>query len=715
MATTSFANDILRYAVDADGIATLTLDMAGSKTNLMNPQSLPRIIEAGRQALADPAVKGVILTSAKADFMAGGDLKAMLDMTDPAAIFTGLLETHAGFRDLETGGKPFVAAINGSALGGGYELSLLCHHRIALRDPKLRIGLPEVKLGLLPGSGGTQRLPRLLGIEAALQLILKGTTLPPEAALKQGLIHALADSPEALLAAARAYILGGGSPVQPWDEKAYKIPGGAVLTPKGVQTFAASTALLRKETRGNYPGAQYALSCVYEGLQLPLERATTVEARYFVKALFSPEARNIIRTGFFAINKANKGAARPAGIPPVAVRKVGVLGAGMMGAGIAYVSAKAGLEVVLKDVSAEAAARGKAYSEALVKKQQARGRSTAAEGEALLERIHPTAEAAAVAGCDLVIEAVFEDRALKAQVTQESEAVMPPHAVFASNTSTLPISGLAEASQRPAQFIGLHFFSPVDKMPLVEVIVGRETSPETLAAAIDYVLAIRKTPIVVNDSRGFFTSRVFATFTLEGIGMLAEGVPPAMIEHAARDAGMPVGPLAVSDEVSLSLMHKIRQQTEADTGQVDSRPGTKVVAQMVTAFDRPGKKAGRGFYDYPEKGEKTLWAGLDTHFPRRDDIPSYAELKQRLLHIQALEAVRCLEEGVLRSAEDGDVGSLLGFGFPPYTGGVFSYIDYVGVAQFVADCQRFAAQYGPRFAPTPGLLARVGEGVGKKG
>ncbi|TAE58370.1 MAG: 3-hydroxyacyl-CoA dehydrogenase, partial [Bacteroidetes bacterium] len=589
-----------------------------------------------------------------------------------------------------------------------FEIPLACHYRIAVDDPKLQIGLPEVKLGLLPGSGGTQRMPRLIGIEKALRYILQGTLFSPKEALKEGLIHEVVADISELIPAAKKYILENPRPAQPWDQKGYKIPGGAVLSPQGVQTFSAGAALLRKETRGNYPSAQYAMSCVYEGLQLPMERATTVEARYFVAAVLSPEAKNIIRTGFFAINKANKGAARPKGVPATEVKRVGVLGAGMMGAGIAFVSAKAGIEVVLKDQTPELAEKGKAQSEKWVMEGVKKGKVSPEKAQALLARISPVADTDALADCNLVIEAVFENRELKAQVTRETEAVIRPEVVFASNTSTLPITGLAQASARPEHFIGMHFFSPVDKMPLVEIITGEKTSESTLAAAIDFVLQLKKTPIVVRDSRGFFTSRVFGTFTHEGISMLNEGIPAAMIENAARDAGMPVGPLAVSDEVSLSLMEKIRKQTENDLGISLDSPAHQVVAFFVDILQRPGKKEGKGFYDYPEGQKKTLWSGLETLYPHKENIPSYEDIQKRLLHIMALETLRCLDEGVLRNAEDADVGSLLAFGFPAYTGGAISYIHYVGAKQFLADCERFAALYGPRFAPTESLR-KMGE------
>ncbi|WNJ18651.1 3-hydroxyacyl-CoA dehydrogenase NAD-binding domain-containing protein [Pontibacter sp. G13] len=708
MSTTYTHDQILTYEV-SDGIALLTLDMKSHPTNLMGFDTLPVIVEALERATDDEEVKGIIIRSARKDFMAGGDLKGMLELTDPKEVFEGLLKVHAGFRKAETSGKPLVACIAGNALGGGFELALLCHHRICVNDTRIRVGLPEVKLGLLPGAGGTQRLPRLIGIEKSLEYILQARTVRPEKALKDGLVSELVDSPDDLMPAARSFIETHLESKQPWDAPKYRIPGGKVLSPKGVQVFAAGSGLLRQQTKGNYPSAQYAMSCVYEGLQLPFERATTVESRYFTKSLFTPEARNIIRTGFFAINRASKGAARPQAIERKSFGKIGVLGAGMMGAGIAYVAAKAGLDVVLKDISKENAEKGKAYSDKLVQKSIARKRMDEARGEQLLQRIYPTDRVQDLSDCEWVIEAVFEDRELKARVTQESESVMETTAFFASNTSTLPITGLAEASQRPDQFIGLHFFSPVDKMPLVEIIVGEKTSEETLAAAVDLVVQMRKTPIVVQDSRGFFTSRVFATFAMEGITMLSEGIPPAMIEHAAIDAGMPVGPLAVSDEVSIELMYKIRKQTEADLGRPDGKTSTKIINQFVEDFGRLGKKSGKGFYEYPAKGEKFLWPELAKHFPVSAEWPPYQELKDRFLTIMALESVRCLEEGVLRQAEDADVGSLLAFGYPPYTGGVISYIDYVGLRSFVVRCRRFADKYGGRFTPTHGLMDAAGQ------
>lgn len=690
-------NSILTYEVDNDGIAVITVDMKDYPTNVLNDKTIPAILDAARQAIADEKVIGVVIASAKKDFIAGADLKHFIGLTDQEAVFKQVVEMNNGFIEMETSGKPFVAAINGNTLGGGFEVALGCHHRIAWNNGGYKIGLPEVTLGLLPGGGGTQRLPRMIGIEKALQIIVQGQQLRPDAALKQGLVEQLVDNLEDLVPTAKRWIKEVGTKEQPWNIKRYKVPGGEVMSPKIAQTFGAGTALTRGKTKGNYPSAQYAMSCVYEGLQLPMERAIIVEARYFVKALFSKEAHNIIRTGFFNIGKANKGGARPKGIEKFEFKKIGILGAGMMGAGIAYVTAKAGLDCVLKDVSQESADKGKEYSTALMDKSIAKGYGTAEKKDALLSKITATDKVSDLEGCDLIIEAVFESRELKATVTKETEAVMMENGIFASNTSTLPITGLAEASKKAENFIGLHFFSPVDKMPLVEIIMGEKTSDYALAAAVDYVMKIKKTPIVVNDSRGFFTSRVFSTFTNEGMGLLLEGTPPALIENAALDAGMPVGPLAVTDEVNLGLVMKILRQTEIDLDRKDDSAAAKVAPIMVEQFDRPGKRQGKGFYEYPEKGKKHLWPALSEHFPQKDDHPSYEEIKTRYLTIMALETYRCLAEGVLTKAEDGDVGSILGFGYPIYTGGAISYIDYVGVQQFVENCDGFAQKYGERY------------------
>jgi 3-hydroxyacyl-CoA dehydrogenase/enoyl-CoA hydratase/3-hydroxybutyryl-CoA epimerase len=705
---------ILKYEVDKDGVAIITVDMQDYPTNVLNDKTIPAILQAARIAIADTNVKGVILTSGKKDFIAGADLKHFIGLTDKEMVFNMVMEMNQGFIEMETSGKPFVAAINGNTLGGGYEVALGCHYRVAVNNAGYKIGLPEVTLGLLPGGGGTQRLPRIIGIEKALQIIIQGQQLRPDEALKQGLVNELVATQEDLLPAAKKWILEKGTAEQPWNVKGYRIPGGEVMSPKVAQTFGAGVALTRGKTKGNFPSAQYAMSCVFEGMQLPMERAVIVEARYFVKSLFSKEAHNIIRTGFFNIGKANKGTARPKGIEPFSFEKVAILGAGMMGAGIAYVSAKAGIACVLKDVTQESADKGKDYSTKLLDKAVSRGYSTEEKKNKVLDLITATDKVADLAGCDLVIEAVFESRDLKATVTKETEAVMKDNAIFASNTSTLPITGLAEASKKAENFIGLHFFSPVDKMPLVEIIMGEKTSDYALAAAIDYVLKIKKTPIVVNDSRGFFTSRVFSTFTNEGMGLLLEGTPAPLIENAALNAGMPVGPLAVTDEVNLGLVQKIVKQTEKDLGKKDDSAASKIADLFVDKLDRPGKRQGKGFYEYPENGKKHLWNGLNEHFPVKAGHPTEDEIKTRYLSIMALETYRCLEEGVLRAPEDGDIGSILGFGFPIYTGGAISYIDYVGAQQFVENCDGFAQKYGARFEVPDSLRekARKSEKVG---
>lgn len=709
MNTAQLSNSILAYQTSPDGIATITINMVDEPTNLYSLEFVEAYLEAAAQALADPAVKGVIVTSARKDFMAGADLKFISNPPeDKEGLLNGLLDMHRRLREIEKGGKPFVAAINGTALGGGYELALTCHHRIAVNDPKVRIGLPETQLGLFPGGGGTQRLPYLIGIQNALMIILQGRQLRPADALKQGLVDELVDDPEDLIAAAGRWILEEGKATQPWDDRKHKIPGGGVMTPGGAQVIMGGIGNLRKKTHGNYPGATYAMSAVYEGLQLPIDRGLEVEARWFVKAFYSPEAQNLIRTGFFFINEAKKGKVKPEGYDYYPVNKVGILGAGMMGAGIAYVSAYAGMEAVLKDVSLDNAEKGKSYSEGLLHKRVQKGRMSEDKMQTILDRIRPTADPADMAGCDLVIEAVFENPELKARVTQETEAVLGKDKIYASNTSTLPITMLARASERPENFIGLHFFSPVDKMPLVEIIVGEKTSNRTIAAAVDYVTQINKIPIVVNDSPGFFTSRVFGTFTGEGALLLEEGVPPTLIENVARRVGMPVGPLAVTDEVTLTLGIHVMDNM------ADKPPHTQRVYDlyktMVDKHGREGKKVGKGFYDYPDGGKKRLWTGLTELFPPKEDAVDAETVGKRLLHIMALESYRCLEEGVLRSTKDGDIGSLTGIGFPPYTGGVFSYIDYVGPGAFVADCDDFAKRFGQRFQVPDSLRERAERG-----
>ncbi|WP_441459556.1 3-hydroxyacyl-CoA dehydrogenase NAD-binding domain-containing protein [Burkholderia thailandensis] len=699
---------MIDYTLDDDGIAALSWNLPGRSQNVLNGESCAAFFAAASRALQDAAVKGILVTSAKPDFIAGGDLEWLPASDDAETLFARTCELHRALRALETGGKPVAIAMPGSALGGGLEIALAGHYRVAADNPKARFGLPEVTLGLLPGGGGTQRLPRLVGIQASLPLLLEGKRLKAADALAAGILHAVVPAGEEI-AAARAWLLDASrrTATQPWDAKGFRIPGGALTHPSVQQVFMAANALARQKTYGNYPAVASILSCVYEGLLTDLDTGLKTEARYFVKAVLSPQAKAMIRTLFFGMNEANKLAARPAGVPTQRYRKIGVLGAGMMGAGIAYVSAKAGLDVVLIDTSEEAAARGKDYSRKLVDKQVQRGRLTREKADALLAKIVPTTDYARLDGAELVIEAVFEDRAIKADVTRRSETVLAPDALFASNTSTLPITGLAQASARPANFIGLHFFSPVDKMPLVEVIVGRDTSEATLARALDYVKTIGMTPIVVNDSRGFYTSRVFSTYVLEGLAMLAEGVAPALIENAGLLAGMPVGPLALTDEVSSELIHKITKQTRADLGDAYvARPGEDVAARMVE-LGRLGRKAGLGYYDYPANGgKKALWPGLAQAFPVAAEQPDVAALIERLVTVQAVETARCLEERVLTTARDADVGAILGWGFPAFRGGPVSYIHGVGVDAFVATCDRLAARYGARFA-APGLLREM--------
>jgi len=716
---------MINVNIDADGIATLSWDMAGRSQNVLNAASCQMLCDLIDEAVEDGAVKALLMTSAKPDFIAGGDLEWLLDTNDAGVLFERVMRLHRALRKLETWGKPVAMALPGSALGGGLEVALAGHYRVAADNPKARFGLPEVTLGLLPGGGGTQRLPRLIGIQKALPLLLEGKRLTAADALKAGILHAVV-APGSEQEAARAWLQDALTNVlknsvqaapservqQPWDVKGYKVPGGAVAAPAVQQAIMAANAMVHAKTWGNYPAPKNILSCVYEGLITDIDTGLMTEARYFAQTVLSPEAKAMIRTLFFSMGEANKLAARPAGVPQQKYGKIGVLGAGMMGAGIAYVAAKAGLQVVLIDRSQADADKGKAWSQALLEKQAARGQATPEQAQALLERITATTDYALLAGSDIVIEAVFEDRALKAAVTAQAEAVLAPDAIFASNTSTLPIGGLAEASARPANFIGLHFFSPVDKMPLVEVIVGKQTSEATLARSLDLVKALGMTPIVVNDARGFYTSRVFSTYVLEGLAMLAEGAAPALIENAGLQAGMPVGPLALTDEVSSELIDRIDRQARLDLGDAyRGRPGHEVAARMVQ-LGRIGKKAGQGYYDYPEGGKKRLWPGLAEHFPRAALQPGVAELVERLITVQAVETVRCMEEGVLTTARDADVGAILGWGFPAFRGGPLSEVDKDGAAAFLARCERLAASHGERFAP-PALL-RTMAASGKK-
>lgn len=692
-------NNLLTYSLDADsGIGIIIIDQKEQPTNLLSLDFITAFVQTAQRAIADPTVRGVIVTSGQKVFMAGGDLRTLAQPIHSAEdFFKGVMLLHAGMRSIETGGKPFVAAINGSALGGGLELCLCCHYRIALRDPALRLGFPEIKLGLLPGGGGTIKAPYLMGIQTAFMYLLQGQEVGPEKALQDGLINAIAETRSELIAAASKWIAGNPNPFQPWDAKLPKIPGGGLSTPTGAQVMMASIGNVRKITHGHYPAAQYILSIIHDGLSLPIDRALEIEARYFTKACQSSEAKNMIRTGFIGIQYAKKGRARPQSEPLYKVEKLGILGAGMMGAGIAYVSAKAGMSVVLKDVSIEAAEKGKDYSRQLVEKSVAKGYVSREAGTALLNNILTSEKPDDMAGCDLVIEAVFENPTLKAKVTQETEVVLSKNKVFASNTSTIPITQLAEASERPENFIGIHFFSPVDKMPLVEIIIGQKTSAHAIAAAVDFAVAIGKIPITVNDNRGFFTSRCFGTFTSEALFLLEEGVPAAMIENIAKQQGMPVGPLAVSDEVTITLgMHVFESDPTPNKEEYRIRY-YNLQKMLVEKHNRTGKKDGRGFYDYPKNDKKHLWQGLNDLFNSRIDALDTSIIAKRIMHRQALESFKCLDEGILHSSTDGDIGSVLGWGFPIYTGGAISYIDYVGIDNFITDCDNFCQRFGQRW------------------
>ncbi|WP_043311195.1 3-hydroxyacyl-CoA dehydrogenase NAD-binding domain-containing protein [Pseudomonas sp. ML96] len=711
--------DAIRYEKGQDNIVVLTIDMPGQSANTMNAVYREAMgATVARLEAEKDSIAGVIVTSAKKTFFAGGDLNELIKVTkaDAKSFYDMILNIKGQLRRLETLGKPVVAAINGAALGGGWEICLACHHRIALNSSSVQLGLPEVTLGLLPGGGGVVRMVRILGLEKALPYLAEGKKVRPDAALKAGLIHDIAATPDEMLAKARAWIAANPTAAQPWDVKGYKIPGGTPSTPAVAQMLAIAPSVLRDKTKGCFPAPEKIMCAAVEGAQVDFDTAQIIEARYFTELTTGQVAKNMIGTFWFQLNEINAGSSRPQGIPQYVTKKVGVLGAGMMGAGIAYVSAAAGIEVVLKDVSIEAAEKGKAYSAKLLDKKVSRGHMTADKRDAFLARIKPTASDADLEGCDLIIEAVFEDRGLKAKVNAAAEAAALPEAVIASNTSTLPITGLATAVQKQDKFIGLHFFSPVDKMPLVEIIRGEKTSDETLARGFDYVLQIKKTPIVVEDSRGFFTSRVFGTFTNEGIAMLGEGVSAAMIENEARKAGMPVGPLAISDEVSMSLMEHIRQQTIKDLAaegkSIPQHPAFNVIELMLKEYKRPGKAAGGGFYEYPEGGKKRLWPELKVHFEKADAQISQEDVRDRILFIQAIETVRCVEEGVLKSVADANIGSIFGIGFAAWTGGALQFINQYGVKDFVARAQYLAEQYGERFLPPALLLEKAASGKG---
>jgi 3-hydroxyacyl-CoA dehydrogenase / enoyl-CoA hydratase / 3-hydroxybutyryl-CoA epimerase len=712
--------------IDGDGIALVTWDSPGRSMNVIDPKVIEELSAVVEQVAGDAAIKGAVITSGKETFSAGADL-ALLESLGRAfadaakskgmqAAMTTLFEESRKlsllYRRLETCGKPWAAALNGTAVGGGFELALACHHRVAAQNPRARLGLPEVKVGLFPGAGGTTRISRMLPPADALQFLLKGDQIGVDAAKAMKLVGAIVP-PADLVNSAKAWIKANPNAKAPWDTEGFRLPGGPVYSKAGMMTFPAANAIYRRETYDNYPAARAIMQVVYEGLLLPIDVALRVEQRHFVKILRSPEAAAMMRTLFASMQDINKGLRRPAAVPPTRLKRIGVIGAGFMGASIGYVTAAAGLEVVLIDRDQASADKGKALSQKLVDDLVGKKRASAADGDALMRRISPGADYAALKDCDLVIEAVFEDRDVKAETIKKAQAAMGAGVVFGSNTSTLPITSLAENFTDPSRFIGIHFFSPVEKMMLVEVILGKKTGDAALAAALDYVRAIRKTPIVVNDSRGFYTSRVVGTYLREGHLMLAEGVPAAMIENVGRMAGMPVGPLALNDEVAVDLAWKILKATETDLGSNAIDPRQKVLlAEMVERRGRLGRKNGKGFYDYPEKGPKKLWPGLaDLQVRKLDpDTIDVNEIKQRLLAIQALETARCFEEKVLTDVREADVGSILGFGFAPFSGGTLSYIDMMGTKSFVALCERLAKKHGPRFAPGKLLVEMAGKG-----
>jgi 3-hydroxyacyl-CoA dehydrogenase/enoyl-CoA hydratase/3-hydroxybutyryl-CoA epimerase len=702
-----------KWDQDADGIVTLTWDVPGRSMNVLTGSGIGDLVKAAEKVASDASITGLVVTSGKTTgFCAGAaldemegtaegsGLKTMTPEEAIAARYQGVMRFHNALRKLETCGKPVAAAINGLALGGGLEVTLACHYRVVSDNPRVQLGLPEAKVGLLPGGGGTQRLPRLLGAMAALPLILQGQSVDPQKALGLKLVNAVAPA-NGVVANAKAWIKSKPDATQPWDKKDFKIPGGGPFSAGGSQVFTMGNSMLRKESYGNYPAQRYIMSCVYEGIQVPIDAGLRIEARYFSKLLMDPASRNMIRSLFLSMQDLGKGARRPQNEPKTDVKTLGVLGAGVMGAGIAYVSAVAGIDVVLLDTTIEKANAGRDHAAQIIDRQIEKGRSTPEKKAEILGRIHPTADFADLKAIDFLVEAVFEDRAVKADATKKACAVMHKSAVFGSNTSTLPITGLAEASDRPESFIGVHFFSPVDRMGLVEIIMGKQTNAHALATAIDFVQKIKKTPIVVNDSRGFYTSRCVGTFPGEGIAMLMDGIHPAMIENVARMAGMPMGPLELMDSIGIDTGLKVRRQTKKDLGITTTDPSEDFFVWIVEKSNRPGRKTGKGFYDYDAKGKRLrLWPDLLSykggHWRTDADVD---ELKARFLTIQALEAARCFEEGVITDPRDADVGAILGWGYAPFTGGPISYIDTIGAAAFVKRCDEFAAKFGERFKP----------------
>ncbi|MGW6378808.1 3-hydroxyacyl-CoA dehydrogenase NAD-binding domain-containing protein [Rhodococcus sp. NPDC055112] len=709
--------NIINWEQDADGIVVLTIDDPNQGANTMNAAYIASMKATVDRLYAEKdAITGVVLTSGKKTFFAGGDLKNMIKVGPENAeeIFNHSVTLKADLRRLETLGKPVVTCINGAALGGGLEIALATHYRIAADVKGVKIGLPEVTLGLLPGGGGVVRTVRMFGLMTALtQMLLQGQQRGPVQAKEVGLVDEVVSSVEELVPAAKAWIKANPeSGVQPWDVKGYKIPGGTPATPAFAANLPAFPANLRKTLKGApMPAPRAIMAAAVEGSQVDIDNALTIESRYFTSLVTGQVAKNMIQAFFFDLQSINGGGSRPEGVAKTEIKKIGVLGAGMMGAGIAYVSAKAGFEVVLKDVTIEAATKGKAYSEKIEAKALSRGKTTQEKSDALLARITPSADAADFAGVDFVVEAVFESQDLKHKVFQEIEDIVEPNALLGSNTSTLPITGLATGVKRQEDFIGIHFFSPVDKMPLVEIIRGEKTSDEALARVFDFVQAIRKTPIVVNDSRGFFTSRVIGTFINEAIGMVAEGIEPATIEQAGMQAGYPAAPLQLSDELNLTLMQKIRAESKAaalaEGKELPADPAGDVINFLVEGNDRKGRLGGAGFYDYVDGKRTGLWSGLREQFNSGSNQAPIQDLIERMLFIEAIETQKCFDEGVLMTSADANIGSIMGIGFPAWTGGVHQYVvGYEGgKAGFVKRAEELAAKYGERFTPPASLKA----------
>ncbi|WP_186420689.1 3-hydroxyacyl-CoA dehydrogenase NAD-binding domain-containing protein [Bosea sp. CS1GBMeth4] len=716
-----------RFETDADGIATLAWDMPGRSMNVITPEVMGELDKIVDKVAGDEAIKGCVVVSGKESFSGGADLTMLQGLRDlyvnlakekgeqvaMQSFFDESRKLSQLYRKLETCGKPFAAAIHGVCLGGAFELALSCQLRVVSDDASTRVGLPEIKVGLFPGAGGTQRVARLMQTGDALQMMFKGEQIKALPARNSGLVHAVVPRDQ-IVAAAKEWLRANPQAKQPWDDPKFKLPSNKVHSPAGMQIWPPANAIYRRETNDNYPAARAILCAVYEGLQLPIDLGLKVESRYFAKILRTKEAASMIRSLFVSMQELNKGARRPADVPASKLRRVGVIGAGFMGAGIAYVTANAGIEVVLVDRDVEAAEKGKAYSHKLVSDQIMKGRAKTADRDALLARIKASADYADLKGCDLIVEAVFEDPKVKAEVIAKVEAVVGPKTIFGSNTSTLPITGLAAHSERPKNFIGIHFFSPVEKMLLVEIIMAKKTGKKALAMALDYVRAIRKTPIVVNDTRGFYANRCVGNYIREGHLMLMEGVPPAMIEAAGKQAGMPVGPLSLNDEVAVDLAWKVLKATKAQLGEGAVDPAQeKLLTEMVEKHGRLGRKNRKGFYDYPEAGPKRLWPGLADLTGNRlePELIDMDELKHRLLVTQALEAARTYEEGVVTDPREADVGSIIGFGFAPYSGGTLSYIDNMGAAAFVKLCESLARKHGERFKPNRLLkrMARTGE------